>query len=92
MTRQIYIPPRPQVNPPSREIYGVMGEANIFQMIEDFYLELEQSSIRGIFPDDIVAASKRSAAFFVGVLGGPPLYQQLYGPPMMRPAFALPHR
>ena len=84
MTRQIYIPPRPQVNPPSREIYGVMGEANIFQMIEDFYLELEQSSIRHLFPKDMVAASKKSAAFFVGVLGGPPLYQQLYGPPMMR--------
>lgn len=61
-----------------------MGQDNIFAMLEDFYRELEQSSIRYMFPEDMVAASKRSAAFFVGLLGGPPLYQQLYGPPMMR--------
>ena len=61
-----------------------MGQENIFKMLEDFYLELEQSSIRHLFPDDVVAASRKSAAFFVGLLGGPPLYQQLYGPPMMR--------
>ena len=30
------------------------------------------------------AASHKSAAFFVGLLGGPPLYHQRYGNPMMR--------
>jgi hemoglobin len=29
-------------------------------------------------------ASKKSAAFFVTVLGGPPLYFEKYGPPRMR--------
>jgi hemoglobin len=61
-----------------------MGEENIFKMMEDFYGELEQSSLRGLFPADMVAASQKSAAFFVGLLGGPPLYQQRYGSPMMR--------
>lgn len=61
-----------------------MGQDNIFAMLEDFYRELEQSTIRPMFPEDMAAASRRSAAFFVGLLGGPPLYQQLYGPPMMR--------
>jgi hemoglobin len=61
-----------------------MGQDNIFKMMEDFYGELEQSSLRRLFPEDMVAASKRSAAFFVGLLGGPPLYYQLYGPPMIR--------
>jgi hemoglobin len=61
-----------------------MGLDNVFAMLADFYAELEQSSIRPMFPDDMLAASQRSAAFFVGLLGGPPLYQQLYGPPMMR--------
>jgi len=69
---------------PSTDIFVHMGQDAIFRMLEDFYRELEQSSIRAMFADDMVAASKRSAAFFVGLLGGPPLYQQLYGPPMMR--------
>ncbi|MCC6169680.1 MAG: hypothetical protein IT329_20845 [Caldilineaceae bacterium] len=82
----LFTPPGgpPRVAAPSIEIFAHMGQENIFRMLEDFYLELEQSPIRFMFPEDMVAASKRSAAFFVGLLGGPPLYQQLYGPPMMR--------
>jgi hemoglobin len=69
---------------PSREIYGLMGEANIYRMLEDFYKELERSSVRGLFPRDMIAASRRSAAFYVGLLGGPPQYHERYGDPMMR--------
>jgi hemoglobin len=61
-----------------------MGEENIFAMMRDFYLELEKSSVSHLFPKDMMAAADRSAAFFVGLLGGPPLYHQLYGNPMMR--------
>lgn len=87
--QEIYTPPGgpPQVAPPSREIYAAMGEANIYRMHEDFYRELAKSSIAYMFPEDIeelMAASHRSGAFFVGLLGGPPLYQQRYGPPMLR--------
>ena len=84
--RQIYIPPGgpPRVAAPNSEIYAAMGEANIFAMLEDFYGELEQSSLRHMFPRDMVKASQKSAAFFVGLLGGPPLYHQRYGNPMMR--------
>ncbi len=84
--RQIYVPPGgpPQVNRPSPEIYAAMGEENIFKMLEDFYIELAQSEISHLFTKDMVAASQKSAAFFVGLLGGPPLYHQLYGSPMMR--------
>jgi len=84
--RPIYVPsidPR-DVVPPSREIYATMGEANIFRMIDDFYRELERSSLRPLFPSDMRAAAQRSAAFFVGLLGGPPLYHQRHGNPMMR--------
>jgi hemoglobin len=61
-----------------------MGFDNIVQMMEDFYRELERSPLRAMFPDDMVKASRKSAAFFVGLLGGPPLYHQLYGNPAMR--------
>jgi len=86
VTRPVYVP---SIDParivaPSREIYGLMGEANIFRMMEDFYRELEGSSLRALFPEDMAAASRKSAAFFVGLLGGPPLYHERYGNPMMR--------
>jgi hemoglobin len=85
-SREIYVPPGgpPRVAPPNPAIYDQMGEANIFAMIEDLYRELEQSWLRSMFPQDMVVASQRSAAFFVGLLGGPPLYHQRYGNPMMR--------
>ena len=84
--REFYIPPIDprQIPPPSREIYAVMGERNIFLMLADFYAALEQSSIRALFPADMREASEKSAAFFVTLLGGPPLYQERYGNPMMR--------
>lgn len=81
-----YVPPAgpPQGINPDPKIYSSMGEDNIYKMLEDFYLALEKSSIRPMFPEDMREASRRSAAFFVFILGGPPLYQQLYGPPRMR--------
>jgi hemoglobin len=86
MERMIYTPPGgpPQGPGPNPEIYRVMGEANIFRMMSDFYKELEQSDIRGLFPTDMEAASQKSAAFFVTILGGPPLYFERYGSPRMR--------
>jgi hemoglobin len=86
MARPVYVPPidPAAIVPPSREVYRLMGEASIFRMMEDFYRELERSPLRPLFPADMLAASRRSAAFFVGLLGGPPLYQQRYGRPMMR--------
>lgn len=86
MSRRVYVPriDPAQIKAPSRDIYARMGEANVFAMIEALYRELERSSLRPLFPADMLAASKRSAAFFVGLLGGPPLYHQRYGNPMMR--------
>lgn len=83
--RDIYVPPDgPPTTRLNPNIYQKMGEDNIFRMLEDFYLELEKSEIRHLFPEDMVYASKKSAAFFVFLMGGPPLYHQKYGPPMMR--------
>jgi hemoglobin len=86
VSRRPYVPriDPSQIKGPSREIYGAMGEANITRMIEDFYRELERSPIRALFPADMAAAARKSAAFFVGLLGGPPLYHQRHGNPMMR--------
>jgi hemoglobin len=83
----VYVPPGgpPQGISPSREIYAAMGEENIFRMCADFYDEIGRSTIiRPLFPADLPEASKKIAAFLVGLLGGPPLYQERYGDPMMR--------
>ena len=87
--RQIYVPPGgpPRVPGPSKEIYDLMGEANIFLMLDDFYKELVNSSIKSMFPRTEALrqeAAYKSGAFFVGLLGGPPLYHMQFGSPMLR--------
>src|SRR6185295_4834510 len=86
MERSIHTPPGgpPQGPGPNPEIYRIMGEDNIFKMMSDFYKELEKSPVRNLFPADMEEASKKSALFFIGLLGGPPLYLQKYGSPRMR--------
>lgn len=87
--RPIYIPPGgpPQVERPNPEIFAIMGEENIFLMLTDFYHLLAQSEIRSMFPRTeklLAQAAHKSGAFFVGLLGGPPIYHSLYGSPMLR--------
>jgi hemoglobin len=84
--RPVYIPPGgpPQGPGPSPEIYEAMGSENIFRMCADFYREIEASPIRPLFSADLPEASKKIAAFLVGLCGGPPLYRQLHGEPAMR--------
>ena len=86
MNDDLYIPPDgpPQGSGPNPAIHAQMGTENIFAMCEVFYAELEQSPIRPMFTDDMPAASRRLAAFLVGACGGPPLYRELHGEPMMR--------
>lgn len=69
---------------PSREIYAALGADNLFRMCADFYVELERSPIRPMFPEDMPAASRKLAMFLSGLTGGPALYMENYGPPMMR--------
>jgi hemoglobin len=37
-----------------------------------------------MFPEDLRGASRKSALFFIQLLGGPPRYSQEHGPPMLR--------
>ena len=85
MSDEIYIPEGgpPQTQVPSG-VFARMGQVNIRRMIHDFYGELERSPIRDMFPEDMETSAEKSALFFIGFLGGPPLYQQQYGPPMLR--------
>lgn len=82
----IHVPPGgpPRVPAPSPEIFARMGEAGVRAMIAALYDELHRSPIAALFSPDQAQAVERSTAFFVGLLGGPTLYHQRYGPPAMR--------
>lgn len=84
-----YVPPvgPPQGPPPDPGIYKALGVEGITRMLQDFYLELGRSPIAGMFPQGeaaLLEAGAKSALFFVGVCGGPPLYAMQVGPPRMR--------
>lgn len=83
---EIYVSPGgpPQGPGPSKAIYAAMGEENIFRLCRDFYEEIGRSSIRPLFAADLPKASEKLAAFLVGITGGPPMYHERYGNPMMR--------
>lgn len=84
-----YTPPQgpPQGPPPDPAIYRALGVEGMTRLLQDFYLQLGRSPIAALFPQGETAlreAGEKSALFFVGVCGGPPLYAQAYGPPRMR--------
>jgi len=85
-TKPIYVPGDgpPQIDRPSPEILEALGAEGVFRMLEDVYEKLEETELRPWFPDDMREASRRSAAFFVQLLGGPSLFSDQFGPPRMR--------
>ncbi len=86
--RPIYVPNmRPGDVPPAPRLFDTMGETNIRALMTEVYAAFANSEIAGMFPATpagLKAASEKSAMFFIGLLGGPPLYQQRIGNPMMR--------
>jgi hemoglobin len=72
---------------PHPDIYRALGADGIRDLLRAFYRNLAVSSISGLFPKDqagLEASAEKSALFFVGICGGPPLYEQKYGAPKMR--------
>ncbi|SMF28502.1 hypothetical protein [Pseudobacteriovorax antillogorgiicola] len=81
----LHIPPGgPGASPSPPRVYDQMGEQSIQLMLKDFYKLLGSSEIAPMFPQELEQAAAKSALFFIGLLGGPPLYHQTYGPPRMR--------
>ncbi len=68
-------------------VYEAMGEANITAFMRAFYRRLGRSTIAPMFPrseKNLMRAADKSADMFVFLFGGPHLYQQRHGRPMMR--------
>jgi len=72
---------------PSPAIFAALGAEGIRDLLRQVYERIGESSIAPLFPSEpeaLQAAADKSSLFFVGICGGPPLYEQKYGPPRMR--------
>jgi hemoglobin len=77
-------PPAPRPDP---AIYQALGTEGVIKLLRAFYHQLSQSPVNHLFPQDptaLMAAADNSALFWVTMLGGPSLYADQHGPPMMR--------
>ncbi|WP_163717440.1 globin domain-containing protein [Mangrovibacterium lignilyticum] len=71
---------------PDNELYTILGEEGIRQMVSDHYDLLAASKIKHLFPDDekgLEGAKQRSADFFIQRLGGPDYFNQRRGSPQL---------
>jgi len=72
---------------PDPAIFQALGTDGLRGLLRAVYRRLGESAIASLFPTDpagLLAAADKSSLFFVGICGGPPLYEQRYGPPRMR--------
>lgn len=87
MAEQPSSPFPPVTTLPDPGIYRALGQGGMENLLVAVYRRLAQSSIAPLFPSEpeaLEAAAKKSALFFVGICGGPPLYQEKFGHPRMR--------
>ena len=73
--------------PPSHfELLG--GEEGIRSLVDHFYDVMDEAgvarTIRAMHPPDLTTSREKLFLFLVGWTGGPPLYVQRYGHPMLR--------
>ena len=73
-------------------IYDQLGEENLQQLVHKFYeLVLQNPILKPLFNTNMEVVRAKQTAFLTQFLGGPPLYNEAYGRPMMR-ARHLPHK
>lgn len=85
---------RPEVSLPSHEIYTILGDDGIRNLVKDHYDILAQSEIKDLFPRDAAGlerAVKNSSDFFIQICGGPMYFNKNRGRPMMYKRH-LPHK
>ncbi len=67
-------------------MYDMLGGAKTIRaIVEAFYPIVQQNPVIGpLFPDDIRPVMEKQYLFLTQFFGGPPLYSDQYGHPMMR--------
>ncbi|TDF98625.1 globin [Paenibacillus piri] len=73
-------------NPQPTTLYEMIGGAGtVRSMVEAFYPKVQSHPLIGpLFPDNIDPVKEKQYLFLTQFFGGPPLYSEQYGHPMMR--------
>lgn len=65
--------------------YKEIGEEKLYEMIDIFYGYVKNDDrINHLFPDDLTETAYKQKLFQTQFLGGPNLYNEQYGHPMLR--------
>lgn len=65
--------------------YEIIGQDALYDMIDHFYTLVEQDNrINHLFPGDFKETSRKQKQFLTQFLGGPSLYTEEHGHPMLR--------
>ncbi|GGJ69895.1 hemoglobin [Anoxybacillus voinovskiensis] len=63
----------------------VGGEEIVTKLVEAFYARVaKHPDLQPIFPDDLTETARKQKQFLTQYLGGPPLYTEEHGHPMLR--------
>lgn len=69
-------------------LYSKLGESTIRCLVDRFYDIMDSdpaaNSIRKLHPESLDSSRDKLFSFLVGRFGGPPLYLEKYGHPMLR--------
>lgn len=64
---------------------AIGGEETVTRLVEAFYKRVaKHPDLSPIFPDDLTETARKQKQFLTQYLGGPPLYTQEHGHPMLR--------
>ncbi|GIN62981.1 group 2 truncated hemoglobin YjbI [Robertmurraya siralis] len=65
--------------------FEAIGEEKLAQLIDAFYRRVEQHpELAPIFPADLSETARKQKQFMTQFLGGPPIYTEEHGHPMLR--------
>lgn len=79
------------LTPAGGTLYERIGPDALAALVRTFYANVAADpDLAPIFPTDLTDTAEKQLAFLTGFMGGPPLFHQRYGNPMLR-ARHLPH-
>ncbi|MBN6887528.1 hemoglobin [Cytobacillus horneckiae] len=65
--------------------FDAMGEERLHQLVDAFYSRVgEHPDLAPIFPSDLTETARKQKQFLTQYLGGPSLYTEEHGHPMLR--------
>ncbi len=68
-----------------KSLFELVGEKRLHQLVDAFYKRVgKHPDLIPIFPNDLTEVARKQKQFLTQYLGGPPLYTQEHGHPMMR--------